>query len=149
MSLISSNPSRPGKKEPQNTSNSQKCLLKKTRGKHTVPAVFSIRESGKAEFLLGLNNILDVLVFDGHELRLRNLALLVGRLGLQQPIGPEQRAQVLSAEGRVAMEGHDGCLQVATTTTECKRRSLSQNFKLATTKDRDIAPQMFNQILAR
>lgn len=105
-----------------------------------MPTVFSIRESGKSELLLGLNNILNVLVFNGHEVRLRNLALLVGRLGLQQPIGPEKRAQVLSAEGRVAMEGHDEYLQVVTT-QECKRRSLYPRSKLATTKDGDIVPQ--------
>lgn len=75
--------------------------------KHTVPAVFAIGNSGVSELLLDIDNLLDVLVLDSNELRLRKLALLEGSLGVQELISPEQRAKVLSTEGRVVVKRHD------------------------------------------
>lgn len=76
--------------------------------KHTVPGIFSIRESREANLLLGFHNVLDVLVLNCSEVKLRDLSSLIGSLGLQQFIGPEQRTEMLSAERRVTVKlGHD------------------------------------------
>jgi len=73
-----------------------------------VSAVFSIRGGSIAKLLLDLDDVLDVLVLDGDQVRLRNLSLLEGRLRLQEFLRSEKRAKVLSTEGRVAvkMVGH-------------------------------------------
>ena len=83
------------------------CERIEERKEHTVPAVFSIRKSGVSELLLGFNDVLDIPVLDGNELRLFDLALLKGSLGLQQFFCPEKRANVLSTEWRVTVKRHD------------------------------------------
>ena len=110
MFLTSSNPSKPGKKEPQNTENRKSaslCEKIEEQKEHTVSAVFSIRKSGVSELLLGLNNVLDIPVLDSNEVRLWDLTLLIGSLGLQQFFCPEKRANVLSTEWRVTVKRHD------------------------------------------
>lgn len=72
-----------------------------------MSAVFAIGDTGVSELLLGVHNLLDVLVLDSNKLRLGDLALLKGGLGVQELISPEQRAKVLSTEGRVAVKRHD------------------------------------------
>lgn len=72
-----------------------------------MSAVFAIGDTGVSELLLGVDDLLDILVLDSNELRLGDLALLKGGLGVQELISSEQRAKVLSAEGRVAVKRHD------------------------------------------
>lgn len=83
------------------------CERIEEQKEHTVPAVFSIRKSGVSELLLGFNDVLDIPVLDSNEVRLWDLALLKGSLGLQQFFCPEKRANVLSAERRVTVKRHD------------------------------------------
>lgn len=69
-----------------------------------MSAVFSVGKSGIAQLLLGLDNILDIPLFDSLELGCRSLSLLERCLDLQKLLGPEERAKVLGTEGRVTMK---------------------------------------------
>ncbi|GFF43553.1 hypothetical protein IFM46972_07244 [Aspergillus udagawae] len=67
-------------------------------------AVFSIRKSGIAQLLLGLDNIFDIPVLDSLELGRRSLSLFERYLDFQELLSPEERAKVLGAEGRVTVK---------------------------------------------
>jgi len=74
------------------------------RGSLTVSSVLSIGHGLVTELLLNLDNLLDVLVLDRHQLRLVRLLLHDLSPLLDQLLRSEERSQVLSPEGRVAVQ---------------------------------------------